>query len=80
MLAIVVRLEECNSQVQFEHYASYRPHIARLCPPQFKNDLGSSVVTRRNNSAVVLVVKCCAAEIDESNVGALYATDFPVLK
>lgn len=75
-----MRLEERDSQVQFEHDAAYRPHIARLCPSQFKNDLGSSVVSRRNDSAMVFVVECCAAEINEANVGTFDTTDFPVLE
>lgn len=80
MLAIVVRLEQRDPQIQLEHDTTYRPHIAWLCPPQLEDYLRSSVVTSRYNCAVMLVVKCCAAKIDESNVCAFDATDFPVLK
>lgn len=80
MLAIVVRLEECNAQVKLEHDAANRPHIARLRPTQLENHLRCAVMTCRYNGAVMLVVESCAAEVDESYVGAFDAADFPVLE
>ena len=35
VFSVVVRLEQRDAEVQFEHDAPNRPHIARLCPTQF---------------------------------------------
>jgi hypothetical protein len=80
MLSIVVRLEERNAQIELKHDATNRPDIARLRPAQLENHLWCAIMTCRYNSAVMLVIEGCAAEIDESDVGAFDATNFSILK
>jgi hypothetical protein len=80
MLSIIVRLKECNAQVQLEHDAPNRPDIARLRPAQLENHLWCAVMTCRYNSAVMLVIEGRGAEVDESDVGAFDAANFAVLK
>lgn len=80
MLSIVVSLEECDSQVQFKHDASYRPDIAWLRPAKFENHLGRTVVTCAYDCTVMFMIESCTSEVDQSDVGALDSTYFTVLQ
>lgn len=79
MLSIVVCLKERNAQVQFKHDAANRPDITWLRPAQLENHFRCAIMTCRYNGAVMLVIEGCAAKINESNVGAFDATNFPIL-
>lgn len=65
MLAIVVRLEERDAQIQLEQYATDWPHVARLVPAQFEDYLGRTVVASGHDRRVMLVVECRWAEINQ---------------
>ena len=69
MLEIVVRLKESITSVELDEDAANAPDVARIAPPQIKNDLRCSVVPRRNDCGVVFVVKCCGSKVDKPDLG-----------
>lgn len=69
VLAVVVRLEERDAQIQLEQNAADRPHVARLVPAQFENHLRRPIVARGHDRRVVLVVEGGRAEIDQLDLG-----------
>lgn len=71
MLAVIVRLEERDAQIQLEHDAAHRPHVTRLRPAHLEDHFGRPVVARRDNCTVVLVVERRTPKVDQSHVRAL---------
>jgi hypothetical protein len=51
MLAVVVRLEERDPQVQLEHDAADGPDVAGLRPAQLEDDFRRAVVPRGHDGA-----------------------------
>lgn len=80
VLAIVMRLEERDAQIELEHDAADGPNVTRLRPAKFQDDFRGSIMSRRDDRAVMFVIKGGASEVDEPSFGVFDAANLSVLE
>ena len=71
VLVAGVGVEHHAANGQLEDDAAHTPDIAALVPSHLHHNLGRTIVSGLDNGGVVLVVKCCAAKVNQSDLGIL---------
>ena len=80
MFAVVVRLEQGDTKIEFKEDATNGPNIARLRPAQFEDDFRRPIMARRDDRAVMFVVESGASKIDQTHISPFYSAVISLLR
>lgn len=74
-----ILISKRSSSFSLHPHSPNRPHVTGLCPSQFQDHLGRSIMTSRDNCTVMLVIKGGAAKVNQTHVRALDPSHHPRL-
>ena len=80
MFAVVVRLEQGDTEIELKEDATDGPNVAWLRPAQFENDFRRPIMARRDDRAVMFVIESGAAKIDQTHIGPFHSAVISLLR